>query len=464
MRTLRARFVLSHILPILIVVPLASVALLYILETQVLLRQLANDINNQANKIALVAVGTPDIWTDSEEANTYIKNVSLYVEARVFLLDRNGRLLASNDPRQETVSQLEGLPAATNGEASLIINQSLATQRVEALVPIRDESQGLLGIVGVTETLQGAASMFGRLRQFILLALAVQLVLGVILGQYLARRLERPIGKAIEVLDDIANGHPVDPLPEKGPEELKQLAWSVNTLDARLRNLEETRRRLLANLVHEIGRPLGAIRSAIHTVRNVVGDDPILRDELLAGMEQEVERMQPLLEDLAQLHGQVLGKVTLVREPIDLSEWLSTLLLPWRAAAREKGLQWEMDIPKDLPELAIDPGRMGQVLGNLLSNAVKYTPAGGKVTVSAGFDQTQVWIEVADNGPGIVPEEEEQVFEAFYRSRQERRFPQGLGLGLTIARDLTQAHGGSLELETDPGQGSRFTVRLPVTL
>lgn len=462
MRSLRTRFVLSHILPLLIIIPLAGVVITYILETQVLLKELADNINGQANQIAQVANSEPGIWTDSGEANAYINNVSLYVEENVFLLDRNGRLLASKGSIEETVPTREGLTTATSGQSSLIVNYSLRMQRVEALVPVNDENQQLLGIVGVTETLRGTATIFGRLRQFILLALAVQLGLGIILGLLLAARLERPIGQAIEAMNNIAHGQQVDPLPEKGAAELRQLAWSVNTLAARLRNLEETRRRLLANLVHEIGRPLGAIRSAIHTVRHVVGDDPVVRDELLAGMEQEVERMQPLLEDLAQLHGQVLGKVTLAPEPVDLREWLSTLQLPWRAAAREKGLQWEANIPENLPEIAIDSSRMGQVLGNLLSNAIKYTPAGGKVTVTAGADQTQVWIEVTDNGPGIIPEEQEQIFEAFYRSKQERRFPQGLGLGLTIARDLAEAHGGSLELNSDPGKGSRFTVRLPL--
>jgi signal transduction histidine kinase len=124
-------------------------------------------------------------------------------------------------------------------------------------------------------------------------------------------------------------------------------------------------------------------------------------------------------------------------------------------------LHWGATVPGDLPVVTIDPDRLAPAIGNLLSNAIKYTPAGGNVEVTAGATQQEVWITVADTGPGIAPEEQASVFEAFYRSDRERRFPQGLGLGLTIARDLVIAHGGTLELESKPGEGSRFTVRLP---
>ena len=172
--------------------------------------------------------------------------------------------------------------------------------------------------------------------------------------------------------------------------------------------------------------------------------------------------MQPLLDDLARLHGQVLGPVELVREPVSLSGWLPLILPPWRAAAEEKGLRWQVDVPSGLPTLSLDADRMARALGNLLSNAIKYTPTGGSVSLAADLDGGEAWIRVSDTGPGISAEEQERIFEPFYRSKRDRRFPQGLGLGLTIARDLVEAHGGRLELSSTLGQGSEFTVRLPV--
>jgi signal transduction histidine kinase len=264
----------------------------------------------------------------------------------------------------------------------------------------------------------------------------------------------------------------VGPVAEAGPRELRRLSAATNTLSERLRVLEETRRRSLANVVHELGRPLGAIRSAVHVLRGPTGDDPAVREELLGGVEAQIERMQPLLDDLAQLHGQVSGRVKLARQPVAISDWLPPVLLPWRAAALEKGLRWRADVPDGLPVLSADPDKLAQAIGNLLSNAIKYTPVDGSVAVSAGSQEQEVWICVADTGPGIAVEEQHRVFEPFYRSERDRRFPQGLGLGLTIAHELVLAHGGLLELDSLspsplgglPAQGSRFTVRLPLSL
>jgi two-component system sensor histidine kinase BaeS len=171
--------------------------------------------------------------------------------------------------------------------------------------------------------------------------------------------------------------------------------------------------------------------------------------------------MQPLLDDLSLLHGQVQGTIQLNRQPVAIDDWLPPLLLPWRAAAQEKGLQWQTDIPPGLPTLRIDPDRLGQVVGNLLSNAVKYTPAEGAISVSAAVTANELLIRVKDTGPGVRLEEQERIFEPFYRSQEERRFPQGLGLGLTIARDLVKAHDGRLDLQSTPGAGSCFTIHLP---
>jgi signal transduction histidine kinase len=242
---------------------------------------------------------------------------------------------------------------------------------------------------------------------------------------------------------------------------MQVLARSVNSLVARLRSLEQARRHLLANLVHELGRPLGALHSAIEALLGGADKDPGLRQELLIGMEDETDRLRRLLDDLSGLNDQVLGALELDRRAIALGEWLTHSLGPWREAAQDKGLLWKVTVSPDLPVLNADPDRLGQVLGNLLSNAIKYTPADGAVSVDAGVEGEMAWIRVSDTGPGISPEEQRRIFDPFYRSQPGRRFPQGMGLGLSIARDVVIAHGGRLEVDSAPGLGSRFTVFLP---
>jgi signal transduction histidine kinase len=179
-------------------------------------------------------------------------------------------------------------------------------------------------------------------------------------------------------------------------------------------------------------------------------------------MDAEVERLGRLLDDLAGLHDQVLGTLELNRQPTALSEWLAGTLPPWRESVQAKGLKWVAAIPPNLPTADVDPDRLAQVVGNLLSNAIKYTPPKGTVSLDAGAEGEEAWIRVSDTGPGIGPEEQGRIFAPFYRSQPGRRFPQGMGLGLSIAFSLAAAHGGRLELDSAPGQGSRFTVWLPL--
>jgi signal transduction histidine kinase len=179
-------------------------------------------------------------------------------------------------------------------------------------------------------------------------------------------------------------------------------------------------------------------------------------------MDDEAARLQHLLEELAHLHDQVLGTLELEYQPLELSDWLPKVLRPWQEAANDKHLTWQTDIPADLPEISADPTRLASVVENLVSNAIKYTHSGGIVSISAWVEGDEILIRVKDNGSGIAEEEQQKVFEPFFRGNQGRRFKQGMGLGLSIARDLVEAHGGRITLESAPGEGSRFTINLPI--
>lgn len=466
MRTLRGQLVLSHILPFLIVLPLITVALLVLIETQVLLSNLAQRATEQANLLARAIQRQTAILGNPEQAQSFVADLTVSVDGRVFLLGPEGQLLATGGQTSGDSPQFlppAGIDAALQGQTSVLVTYGLAEQEAEVLVPIRDASGSLVGVVGVTRTLSGLSSLVGRLRTMLAAALLMGLALGALIGLLLARRLARPITASAAAVVDLAEGRAAAPVAAAGPRELRRLSAATNTLAERLHLLEEIRRRSLANIVHELGRPLGAIRSAVHVLRGPVGDDPAIRKELLGGVEAQIERMQPLLDDLAQLHGQVSGRVELTRRPVLMGDWLPPVLLPWRAAALDKGLDWQADVPQNLPTLSVDPDKLAQAIGNLLSNAVKHTPAGGSIAVSAGVREQEAWVCVADTGPGIPAEEQQRVFEPFYRSERNQRFPQGLGLGLTIAHELVLAHDGRLTLDSQPGQGSRFTIHLPLS-
>jgi signal transduction histidine kinase len=468
MRTLRGRLVLSHTIPILLVVPLVGFALAYLLETQVLLASVSDELVRQAVHTAKMAAAQPHIWSDNTEAQRFVSGWTVSLQSSVMLLDLDGNPLASSGLPEG--GQLgvpldpQSLSAALSGqdEVQVEIVRGYRAQVATVLVPVLGPDQQLMGIVHLSQQLSDLDRQFARLRYLIAGVLAVELLLGVAIGLVLALNLSRPLRKTSEAINGMANGRRWDTLIEEGPDEVRLLQRAFNSLVGRLRMLEESRRHLLANLVHELGRPLGAMQSGLQALLGGADQDPALRNELMEGMNTQLQRLRPLVDTLADLHGQVLGALELDYQTVDLEVWLRATIVPWRQAAHEKGLHWQAEIPGSLPTIEIDPDRMAQVLGNLLSNAIKYTPE-GTISVEASADGAGITLAVADTGIGIASSEQARIFEPFYRSSREKRFPQGMGLGLSIARDLVAAHGGGLEVASEPGQGSRFSVWLPAS-
>jgi signal transduction histidine kinase len=309
------------------------------------------------------------------------------------------------------------------------------------------------------------ASIYERsqtLRQVMVYVLAGGLIIGLLLSWLLARDLERPIRQTTDAAYRLASGGNPQPLPEGGLEETRVLQRAFNTLVERLQTMESSRKRLLGNLVHELGRPLGALRSASHALLSGAGDDPQLRQELVQGMDDELVRLQGLLNELAHLHEQVLGSLDLEIQSVNISSWIESLLPPWLRLAEDKHLSWQTDIHESTPsEANFDPDRMAQVLENLFSNAIRYTPPGGHISLKVSAENDGWQIILQDDGPGIDEEEAERIFEPYQRGKASQRLPEGMGLGLTIARDLVQAHHGSLTFTSKPGKGSCFIVWLP---
>jgi signal transduction histidine kinase len=283
-----------------------------------------------------------------------------------------------------------------------------------------------------------------------------------LIGLLLALNMGRPLRRATLAVFNLSRGNLQQVQVERGPTEVRLLLRAVNTLADRLHGLEQARSQLLANLVHELGRPLGAVHSAIYALRGRAGNDESTRQELLVGMEGEVLRLERLLDDLAHLHDQILGTLELDKQTINLITWLPQTLISWEQAAAAKQLQWQLDVLSGLPSLEADPTRLAQAVGNLASNAIKYTPETGRINISAGQQGGHIWISVQDTGLGIAAEEQTKIFDPLYRGSTGGRFPQGMGLGLNITRNLVKAHGGTIEVDSEPGRGSRFTLWLPL--
>jgi signal transduction histidine kinase len=471
LKTLRNRLILSHVLPMLVTIPLVGIALVYLLETQFLLPSLTRALAGETILLAEITRQPLDVWQNPSAAEDMLLRVSPNLRTRVMLFAPDGRLLASSEPEDKELIgktlNVPGMSLARTGQVATntdYYSTSLHEEVIDSLAPVRGPDNQLIGIVRMTYRYASMADELLQMRYLIAGILVFGLLSGAALGSVLALSIANPLRRVTRAVYSLVSGEESQPMVEGGPEEIRLLVHAVNFLVDRLKTMEQSRRQLLANLVHELGRPIGAIRSATQALTQGAQEDPELRTELLKGLDDETQILQRLLEDLAQIHKQVLGKLELQRVPLEISQWLPGVIRTWQEAAAQKHIHWETEIPSELPKIQADPVRLAQVIGNLVSNAVKFTPVGGRVQISAGRKEDQVWIRVSDTGPGIPIEEQTKIFVPYYRGRFGRRFPQGMGLGLPIARDLVTAHGGTLEMDSAPGLGTRFTVWLPIQL
>lgn len=468
LRTLQNRLILSHLLPLLIIIPLMGIAFMYVLETQVILPGFADELIAEGELIAEFTGNQPDIWQNKDEVNDLMLRLKSQTNARLIFLDPEGKLLASSDPSDNTrlgeIIPDDDILNAQKGETTHHIEFSKGLQQevIDVFVPVLNPENDLIGIVRLSHPYTTIYDELLQLRLTILVVLVVALIAGVSLGSFLAVTINSPIKQVTEAIDKLASGKQLEKINQQGPVEIQSLVNSTNMLYERLHYLENARKQLLANLVHEIGRPLGAIRSAIHSLKLGAGKDLQLLEELTAGMDDETARLQHLLEDLAHMHDQVFGTLELDREMIATKTWLTNMLRPWKEAAQSKGLNWIQEVPDDLTDFQADPLRLAQAIENLVSNAIKYTPKGGTVTISARTDKRNIEFIVSDTGLGISPDEQEKIFTPFYRGNQDKRIKQGMGLGLGIARDVVLAHGGEINLESRPRIGSKFIIRIPI--
>jgi two-component system, NtrC family, sensor histidine kinase KinB len=230
----------------------------------------------------------------------------------------------------------------------------------------------------------------------------------------------------------------------------------------RLRRFDELKSDLVATVAHEFRTPLTSLRMAIHLcAEGTVGPLTPKQGDLLAAAREDCERLQSIVDDLLDLSRIQAGRIELHVRPVSSESLIAHALDEHRQLAREKQVDLAGGAPTIDRPVSADPDRVQLVLGNLIQNALRHTPAGGRVSLRAAPDDGQVRFEVADTGPGIAREHLSRLFERFFRVPGTA--PGGAGLGLYICKEIAEAHGGRVGVESEPGEGSIFWFTLPLT-
>lgn len=305
------------------------------------------------------------------------------------------------------------------------------------------------------------------LNDVLLLAAVAAFVVAAMLSVILARQVVKPVSQMTMASRRISEGQFEQRVqgsmgePDEEGDELDQLAHSFNLMAAQLEQTERRRRELLGNVSHELRTPLTAIKGSMEGL--IDGVLPA-NAETFQDIYQEADRLQRLVNDLEELSRVEGGALDLALEPTSLGNLTRSLKKRLSKQFSQKGIDFKIELPAELPKVLADEDRCMQVLFNLCVNALHYTPKGGKVRVSAAQVGDSVQVTVADTGMGIPAEHLPHLFQRFYRVDKSRsRNLGGSGIGLTIAKHLVEAQGGHIWAESaGEGLGSSFHFTLPL--
>lgn len=300
-----------------------------------------------------------------------------------------------------------------------------------------------------------------RINRAAIIAGLITIIISLIIASILTYRLLKPVHELTQATERIARGDLSQRVPVHGNDELAMLASAFNHMADSLENAENNRRMMTADIAHELRNPLAVQRANLEAMQDGIYE---LTPENLKPIIEQNLLLTRLVEDLRTLAMADSGQLELVRVETDFSALIKRNIEHFQSQVDAKQITLQFLGGENCPPILLDPERIDQILGNLLSNAIRHTPPLGKITLEVTCSAQDVRLDVHDSGPGIPEEALPHIFQRFYRADKSRsRSEGGSGLGLSIARKIAEAHGGTLTIANHPQGGAVVTLSLPVT-
>ena len=381
----------------------------------------------------------------------------------VQILDEAGRR-ASNVRNVDVPVSIHTLERAAKGEAVFETVRLRDGSRLRLVtVPIMVGGR-MLGIVQVGSPLEGIEEALSQLLLILVVAVPLVLVVASLGGSFLANKALKPVDEITKTAKRIGSGDLSQRihLEEFLDDEIGRLASTFNEMIGKLERSFLQIKRFTADASHELKTPLTVLKGEIEV--GLKRDRAVEEyKRILSSCLEEVDHMSRIVDDLLTLARADMGALELRRERVDLGEVAEDVWRSLQRMAEEKGLKFSLARDGEVPVWG-DRDRLRQLVVNLVDNALKYTPSGGEVVLKVGRQDALALLSVKDTGEGIPPEDQEKVFERFYRVDKARsREKGGTGLGLSICKWIAEAHGGRIWLKSEIGRGSTFTVELPLS-
>jgi heavy metal sensor kinase len=457
LRSIRLRLTLWYVLLLAIILAGFSAGIYFTLRHN-LYGNLDDSLQTRANDLlplVTYAGGRPSLSQDVSSSSPDPE------EQFVRVYDASGGLVFNGESQAGTVAaDLKAIQSALAGKSSTREASADGDPFRILVVPIEQDGR----IVGALEVGRAADDVRDTLRSLLLIlgvAYPVTLALASVGGIFLASRALSPIDKLTRLARRISAEDLSQRLNLRLPDdEVGRLARTFDEMIVRLEDAFRRQRQFTADASHELRTPLTAVKGQVEVALTRPREPDAYR-EVLQNVNEEVDRLIRLVGSLLTLARADAGQIPVSPEAIDVADLVAAAVEQVRPAAQQRDVELAL-APGPPVTLRADEDLLLQLFLNLLDNAIKYTPSGGRVTAGWSTDNSRVELWVRDTGAGIGPEHLPHVFDRFYRADKARsRAEGGVGLGLSICRWIAEAHGGSISVESTPGQGSTFTARLP---
>lgn len=453
-RSLRSRLLLTHMLVSALVLILVAVSLLFFLinsrqldlQTTARLRGAANLVAERGPRLLQVL--------GSDRLNAAFRDLGVG-NSRALILSPQGEVLVDTRsglelPPDDVLGTASSNEGGTEGSYGGIFNRWHYITR-----PLGD---GRSLILLAPRPNPVAAVSQDLLLPLIFRASLVALAASLVFAWLISRWVSAPLQTTAEAARSVAAGDYDLRLAPSGPDEAHSLATSFNEMVSQVQGSQQAMRDFVANVSHELRTPLTSIHGYAQAIQDGTASDVKSAAEVIR---DESDRLGRLVDELLDLARMDTGQAPLERKPVDLEVILTAIAERFKLKAAEKSIRIQNRV-SSIPPMIGDGDRLAQVFTNLIDNALKHTPAGGEVHLESDISSGWVSVHVVDTGPGIPPEELSRIFERFYQL-DKARSGSGQGLGLAISREIVEAHGGRTEAQSVAGQGSRFSVHLPLT-
>ncbi|MCC8049005.1 MAG: ATP-binding protein [Oscillospiraceae bacterium] len=386
-----------------------------------------------------------------------------------YVLDGETAAVLSRSGTDETsyVSLTPNLLTALSGSEGFESNSQ--ADYMDVALPVSGESGSfIIYIIDSKETVREQSDALFRI---IMESLAVGLAISVLLTLLLARTLITPIRSLTTAAEKVAAGD-FSKIPDNpARDEIGTLSRTFNDMADQLersidemRRSENMRREFVANVSHELRTPVTSIKSYAETLEDAEGAmDPETEQHFLEVIVRESDRMTKIVQDLLTLSRFDAGSIDFDFQEFSFEKSVQDVYAAQLIEAQRHGHEFTLSFKTPVPKICGDRQRIEQVMINMISNAIKYTRSGGRIRLTAGCENNEVWFTVRDNGIGIPEEDVPHIFERFYRVDKARsRESGGTGLGLSIAHEIVERHNGRIDVKSRSGHGTTMTVTLPV--